>query len=177
MSGCFLISTAWAGVNKKDVFVELTSKIDGNLFKHPVELWHGGLGIGYKKNNFSKKKYIGYYQTDFNLGSDFKSVLGFLNFEYGYELRRKRSFSYGANVYPAVPAAGYNFRDDNSLVLTVTGSLGVFGNIKIKDSFLISIQAQLDVLYFHTYIIHPGGKVIPPSLLSPSFIIKGKYFF
>ena len=180
LSACFFISMAWAGMSNKGVFVELTSEIDLHIFKNPLGLWRTGGGVGYKYNS-SNENYFGYFQADLNINTnipEFSGVSGAFNFEYGYEFRRDRSFSYGVNISPVVTSVSYkNVSGSETLFLDLVGSLGIFGNIKIDDSFLISIQGRLNSLWLYSYIISPGGKRVPPTTFGASFTVKGKYLF
>ena len=158
-AGCFCISTVWANMNNEGLFVELISEVGGTLYG--VGLMVGG-GMGYKYNS-SNDNYFGYFQGDFDfsvlalvagVGSDeIGNISGVVNVEYGYEFRRESSFSYGVSVSPLVPMFTWDrsldntfnksgednssSENNNQFKTRFVSFIGVFGNIKINDSFLI----------------------------------------
>ena len=183
--GCFCISTAWADINN-GAFSELTLSVAGipSLSGH---LRTGG-GIGYKYNS-SNENYFGYFQGSFNfsiiaLGGALSSdevgnKYGSFDFEYGYELRRERSFSYGISISPIVPMFSFS----NQLHTQLLSFIGVFGNIKINNSFLISIETKGLILaldYFVQKNILDNEEIdyaLHPLVPLPLIEVKGKYFF
>ena len=181
LSGCFFISMAWADMNDEGLFVELTSRIAfGISHSFPISrsltppLLLGG-GMGYKYNS-SNDNYFGYFQGKGNLEKAVEEgVSGIFDFEYGYEFRRESSFSFGVSISPILATASYVI-ELGSLALTLDSSLGVFGNIRINDSFLVSIKVKGVIPLFYSYIINPPREVLPPSGVL-SLGIKGKYFF
>ena len=163
LSGCFFISTVWAN---KGVFVELTSRVI--VSPYHVVLTAGG-GMGYKYNS-PNENYFGYFQGSLNLNTyvfPSGSIFGHFNFEYGYEFNRDSSFSYGVSVSPLI------FWISRQEVSFFSHLLGVFGNIKINDSFLISIEGKSIMLDWDYFI----GSIKEIDLFPLSIEVNGKYFF
>ena len=179
LSGCFCISMAWADMNDEGLFVELTSRIAVGISpsfpsRSAIPLLLGG-GMGYKYNS-SNDNYFGYFQGKGNLETAVgEGVSGIFDFEYGYEFRRESSFSFGVSISPILATVSYVIELE-SLALTLDSSLGVFGNIRINDSFLVSIKVKGDIPLFYSYIMNSPRKALPPSGVL-SLGIKGKYFF
>ena len=189
MSGCFCSLMAWANINNEGIFVELISGVGAT--PHDFGLSAGG-GMGYKYNS-PNENYFGYFQGSLNLNilalgvpristDEIGDITGVFNFEYGYEFKREDSFSYGVSVSPIVPIMPLGEGDWNILFYSL---IGVFGNIKINDSFLISFEGKgiisvgdyfiQEVLKTHKYkgiisIFHPLTPI-------PFVGVKGQYFF
>ncbi len=171
---CFFTFISHADTNE-GVFVELTtavSMIEGSILGR-VYIANVGGGVGYKYNLYnSSKNYLGYLQTDASLPAvfvgdkfpdDYYTTNVFFNFEYGYEFMRERPFSFGFNGSPIMLIAKMR-----SLWSWDVGSfIGVFENIKVKDSFFISIEGQ-SIFVWENFIVHNW---------QPYIRLKGKYFF
>lgn len=193
-SGFFCISTTWANMNNEGVFVELTSEVGGSPYG--VSLSPGG-GVGYKYNS-PNENYFGYFQGSFNFNmfvhfkvgsSSYKynvqTTSGVFDFEYGYEFRKEHSFSYGVSISPIIPTVRYELKSkdkNNRLSIDFTSLLKVFGNIKINDSFLISIEGKGKILAWQYFIRRTLKKekvsfIFHPLFPIPFVEVKGKYFF
>ena len=190
LSSCFCISTAWAGMNNEGAFVELTSDVFVTPFSGVLTI---GGGAGYKYNS-SNENYFGYFQGDINLdvlaldiggrSGEIGHIRGIFNFEYGYEFNRESSFSYGVSLSPIVPVIYYGSKlQTKKLIVNFVSFIRIFGNIKINDSFLISIVGQGTLLGWEYFIERTilkkerSSLALHPLFPIPSIAVKGKYFF
>ena len=158
-------------------------------------------GIGpYEIRNHDDKSSFAFFLRFLisDLHDDVGSIHGLFDFEYGYEFRRESSFSYGVSVSPLVPMFIWDRSLDNTFNKSgednssnennnqfktrFVSFIGVFGNIKINDSFLISIEGKGLILAWDYFI---GRTLLKKEVLYafhplfpiPSIAVKGKYFF
>lgn len=185
---CFLMSVAYAGVDRKSAFAELTTVAMISLF--------GGVyingGLGYK-HNLDSTNYFGYVLADINVGipalTGAEAIFaGELNLEYGYEFMRDSLFSFGLNVSPIVPLVSIFKGRDLSISgsrgdrinwnLIWMSSLGVFGNFNINDSFEVAIEAKATSQFLNRVVEGNLTQFASRNIdLRPIVELKGRYYF
>lgn len=182
---CFFVSVSYASLNDENTFVGLTTS--GQLTLQSEDTrdlgFDVGVGLGYK-HDLGSTNYLGYFLGDINIvayldttGSD--AIVGILNLEYGYEFMMESLFSFGLNISPIVFMLIYVSGDDLWSVLPgLMHSIGIFGNFNIDDSFevVVEIKAMSPILLDFLF---PGYASNKDQLfqLTPSFGIKGRYYF
>ncbi len=184
---CFFVSVSYAGVNKKNTFVELTTS---EVVSFDVVFVVGG-GLGYKYE-LDSNNYFGYVLADVNIGtsvftgglvSDEHYILaGKLNLEYGYEFMRDSLFSFGLNVSPVFPLVSlikYENQSDKEWNVNLASSLGIFGNFNINDSFEVAIEVKAVFQALDYYIFSRSDEIplLSPFKPRPFFEVKGRYYF
>ncbi len=180
---CFFVSVSYAGVNKKNTFVELTTS--GEVSSIGMDFNIGG-GLGYKYD-LGSKDYFGYVLTDLNVSAaltGFGRAYGELNFEYGYEFMRDSLFSFGLNVSPVIPVVSftkYENQSDRKWSLNLNSTLGIFGNFNINDSFEVAIEVKAIFTTLDYYILSNSDEkkssILGPFYPQPGFEVKGRYYF
>ncbi len=186
---CFCISVSYAGVNKKNTFVELTT--------NGIVSFLGGIyisgGLGYKYE-LDFNNYFGYVLADINIGTPALTggeaiLAGKLNLEYGYEFMRDSLFSFGLNVSPIISSVSIFKGRDLSISenrkgrtdwdLMFTSSLGMFGNFNINDSFEVAIEIKAVYRFLNRMLLGnlKEGFVRTDFFPIPHFELKCRYYF
>ena len=175
---CFCVSVSYAGVNKKNTFVELTT--NGVVAIGVAFVVGGGLGYKYELDS---NNYFGYVLADVNIGTPTLTggnaiLRGKLNLEYGYEFMRDSLFSFGLNVSPIISSVAI-FTGRTYWDLMFTSSLGMFGNFNINDSFEVAIEAKAVYRFLNRMLLGnlKEGFVRTDFYPIPHFELKGRYYF